>query len=199
MADQKISELTSATTAAGADLLHIVQGGSNKKVTVANFFANIKTPVVINEDGGDQDTRIEGDTDVNLIFVDASADAVGIGTGTPTEKLDVNGNVAVSGGFLRMSQTPTTVTTGALTVSKAINYLNTSAAGGAATNLSLADGEQGQIMHVVMIDEDGDAVLIPLSKNGYGSITFTAVGQSATLLYANSKWNILAVYGATVA
>lgn len=199
MADQKISELTSATTAAGADLLHIVQGGSNKKVTVANFFANIKTPVVINEDGGDQDTRIEGDTDVNLIFVDASADSVGIGTGTPTEKLDVNGNVAVSGGFLRMSQTPTTVTTGSLTVSKAINYLNTSAAGGAATNLSLADGEQGQIMHVVMIDEDGDAVLIPLSKNGYGSITFTAVGQSATLLYANSKWNILAVYGATVA
>jgi hypothetical protein len=199
MADQKISELTSATSAAGADLLHIVQGGSNKKVTVANFFANIKTPVVINEDGGDQDTRIEGDTDVNLVFVDASADAVGVGTGSPTEKLDVAGNIAVSDGFLRMSQTPTTVTSGSLTVSKAINYINTSAAGGASTNLSLADGEQGQIMHIIMIDDDGDAVLIPLSKNGFSSITFNDIGDSATLLYANSKWNILSAYGVTVA
>jgi len=43
MADQKISELTSAATAASADLLHIVQGGSNKKLTIANFLANVST------------------------------------------------------------------------------------------------------------------------------------------------------------
>ena len=48
MADQKISELVAATSAAGADLLNIVQGGSNKKLTVANLFANLDTPVIIN-------------------------------------------------------------------------------------------------------------------------------------------------------
>ena len=37
MADQKISELTAASTGASADLLHIVQGGTNKKLTVQNL------------------------------------------------------------------------------------------------------------------------------------------------------------------
>jgi hypothetical protein len=38
------------------------------------------------------DFQIEGDTDVNLFYADASADAVGIGTNTPTRKLDVQGD-----------------------------------------------------------------------------------------------------------
>ena len=45
MADQKISELTAATSGASADLLHVVQGGTNKKLTVANLFAGIDTNV----------------------------------------------------------------------------------------------------------------------------------------------------------
>lgn len=45
MADQKISELGAATSGASADLLHIVQGGTNKKLTVANLFAGIDTNV----------------------------------------------------------------------------------------------------------------------------------------------------------
>lgn len=53
--------------------------------------------MTINEQGNDADTRIEGDTDTNLVFIDASADQVGIGTATPTEKLTVSGNIAVSG------------------------------------------------------------------------------------------------------
>lgn len=41
MADQKISELTAASSGASADLFHIVQGGTNKKLTVQNFLENI--------------------------------------------------------------------------------------------------------------------------------------------------------------
>jgi hypothetical protein len=41
MADQKISELTAASAGASADLFHIVQGGTNKKLTVQNFLENI--------------------------------------------------------------------------------------------------------------------------------------------------------------
>jgi len=40
MADSKVSELTSATSVAGADLLYLVQSGTSKKVTVSNLFAN---------------------------------------------------------------------------------------------------------------------------------------------------------------
>lgn len=43
--------------------------------------------MVVNETGADSDTRIEGDTDANLLFVDASTDRIGIGTDTPLAKL----------------------------------------------------------------------------------------------------------------
>ncbi len=46
--------------------------------------------VTINQDGtSDQDFRVEGDTEENLLFVDASADKVGIGTSSPSATLDV--------------------------------------------------------------------------------------------------------------
>jgi len=47
MADQKISELTAASTGASADLLHIVQGGANKKLTVQNLLENVAGNVKI--------------------------------------------------------------------------------------------------------------------------------------------------------
>lgn len=48
---------------------------------------------VFNENGNDSDFRIEGDTDTNLFFVDASTDFVGIGTNTPISKLQVAGAI----------------------------------------------------------------------------------------------------------
>lgn len=54
---------------------------------------NLDGVLVVNESGADKDTRIEGDTDANLLFVDASTDRVGIGTATPSEKLEVVGAV----------------------------------------------------------------------------------------------------------
>lgn len=60
--------------------------------------------VIINETGtSTADVRIEGDTDANLLFTDASADKVGIGTATPAEKLEVNGNVKVSSGDISIA------------------------------------------------------------------------------------------------
>jgi trimeric autotransporter adhesin len=54
--------------------------------------------VVINELGADADTRIEGDTDANLFFVDASADSVGIGTNTPSVPFEVKKTGVVAAG-----------------------------------------------------------------------------------------------------
>lgn len=45
---------------------------------------------VINESGADSDTRIEGDTDPNLIYVDAFLERVGIRTATPDSALHVH-------------------------------------------------------------------------------------------------------------
>jgi len=45
MADQKLSELTAATSAASADDLYLVQGGSSKSISIANLFADVDTDV----------------------------------------------------------------------------------------------------------------------------------------------------------
>lgn len=58
--------------------------------------------VVINEDGADSDTRIESDTNANMLFVDAGNDRIGIGTNSPTEILDINGDAI----RIRTAQTP---------------------------------------------------------------------------------------------
>lgn len=67
--------------------------GTNNYAVVTNA-GNI----VFNE-GGDASTdlRIEGDTDVNLLFTDASADKIGIGNNAPSEKLHVTGNILATG------------------------------------------------------------------------------------------------------
>lgn len=44
---------------------------------------------IINESGADSDTRIEGDTEANLLFVDTSTDRIGLGTATPAVRLHV--------------------------------------------------------------------------------------------------------------
>lgn len=59
--------------------------------------SSLNGAVVINDAGADKDFRVEGDTDANLLFTDASADAVGIGTATPGSKLDVKGTLRLSG------------------------------------------------------------------------------------------------------
>ena len=198
MADQKISELTAATSATSADLLNIVQGGSNKKLTVANFLANLNSPVVINPVGADQDTRIAGDNDANLVYADAGTDKVGLGTSTPTEKLDVYGNLAITNGYLRLSSTPQSLSgSGSLVVNTtaAVTYVTTT---GSAT-LSFGDGVQGQEKTITMITDGGDAVLTPSSTAGFTTITFNDVGDTVRLIFLNTKWRILSNYGATVA
>lgn len=53
--------------------------------------------VIFNESGGDYDFRVEGDTDQNLLFADASTDRIGVGTAFPLYKLQVLGTVSTTG------------------------------------------------------------------------------------------------------
>jgi hypothetical protein len=49
--------------------------------------------VVFNETGENYDFRIEGDTEPNLVFVDASTNRVGLGTSSPGAALDVTSGI----------------------------------------------------------------------------------------------------------
>ena len=80
----------------GDNVVHYV-GGQNK----LRFNS---TGAIFNDAGLALDFRVEGDTDANLLFVDGSADKIGIGTNSPSKKLEVAGDVRIaSGGDLILS------------------------------------------------------------------------------------------------
>jgi hypothetical protein len=68
----------------GADQVGIATNGVERVE-----FGNSET--VFNDGGASVDFRVEGDTDANLLFVDASADRLGVGTSSPSAKLHVVG------------------------------------------------------------------------------------------------------------
>jgi hypothetical protein len=70
---------------------------------------------------------------------------------------------------------------------------------GAAQALTLADGVVGQIKIISHVVDGGSAVLTPTTKIGFSTITFTAVGDSAMLIYTVSGWDIVALNGAVAA
>ncbi len=81
----------------------------------ATVLANI-TPLgafVFNETGADADCRIEGDTDVNLFYTDASADAIGIGSNAPTAFFDIKASTTSKASLrLQAGTAPTSPNTG---------------------------------------------------------------------------------------
>jgi hypothetical protein len=56
------------------------------------------TNLVINEIGAIYNVRIEGDTDANLFYTDATNSRIGVGTLTPAQKLDVVGSIKSTSG-----------------------------------------------------------------------------------------------------
>ena len=85
------------------------------------------TNLVINEIGAVFNVRIEGDTDANLFYTDATNSRIGVGTISPAEKLDVVGNIKLSGNVVVAS-------------GQGIDF---SATSGTGTSELLADYEEG--------------------------------------------------------
>lgn len=59
---------------------------------------NSASELTINENDLQRDFRVEGGVDENLLFVDGSADNVGIGTNSPGAKLEIAGQLKITGG-----------------------------------------------------------------------------------------------------
>ena len=85
--------ILSPTSTAEAGQLHFetaTGGASTEKMIIGT------TNLVINEIGAIFNVRIEGDTDANLFYTDATNSRVGIGTISPATKLDVSGAVTAT-------------------------------------------------------------------------------------------------------
>jgi len=85
---------------------------------------------------------------------------------------------------------------GAVDVTNMVTSLTTT---GSAQALTLANGTAGQLKTIVHTVDGGSAVLTPTTKIGFSTITFTGVGESATLVYTAAGWAIVALNGAVAA
>ena len=83
-ADNRV--VTSSSTTALNGEANLTFDGSTFTATGTS---SLDGAVVINETGADLDFRVEGDTDANMIYGDASSNNVGIGYATPQGKLHI--------------------------------------------------------------------------------------------------------------
>jgi len=125
-------------------------------------------------------------------------------SGTPINKkvsaANVFNNVPTFLGLGQASQTLTATGSGTLVadVESAVTEVNATAGTGA---VSLADGSNGQVKTVLNTSTAGsNAITItPTNLRGGTNIVLNNVGETVTLLFKNSNWNVIAGNGYAVA
>lgn len=125
-----------------------------------------------------------------IVITDAANENITI-TPNGTGAIDLAGKVL-------HSETTTSTGAGAVAVTGTVHEITTTGTGDAMT---LVNGTEGQILHIVYVAEGAGAdtaILQPTSFNDT-SITFTDLGEGVTLLYTAAKWYVIGNGGTTIA
>ncbi len=125
-------------------------------------------------------------------------------SGTPINKkitaADVFNNIPTWVGFNSTSQAITGdgSTSTAIEVTNPVTEVDASSA---AAPVTLADGANGQIKTIINVSTSGtNAITItPANLRGGSAVTLNAVGETVTLIFKNSNWNVMGGHGFVVA
>ena len=140
---------------------------------------------IFNDQAGDNDFVIRGDTDNNLFFIDSSIDAIGIGTNTPssTEKLNIIGDLNVTGviyGGGSLVNTSSNISGGG-TIDRLVKFVDATAIG----NSIITEANDARIG----IDIDNPAALLEVRRSAGGLFELNISG----LLYVNSTLGAVSI------
>ena len=135
------------------------------------------TETVLNEAGGNYDFRIEGDTDPNLLFVDASVYDVGIGTNNPAAKLHIAGDTLFENLSYRRFTTSTATATHFRKYTDIAHYANSvsSVAGSLRIEIPVTTSTMWS-MDVVIVEYDS------VNGNNIKTTNLTITGYTTTNL-----------------
>jgi hypothetical protein len=112
--------------------------------------ASLNNSLIVNDAGADKDTRIEGDTDQNLFFVDASTDSIGIGTASPSQWLHLKAGTTARAPLLIPSGTNlTTAVAGGVEFDGAAQYW---------TNDTTSGRAASDNQHIFRLTSNGSAI-----------------------------------------
>jgi hypothetical protein len=145
------------------------------------------------------DKKITALTDLGTAL--ASADLFHVvqdPTGTPINKKVSTANVFNNiPSWIGLKQTAQTLSAnGAANVTTAVTLVDATSGTVAVT---LADGSDGQIKTIIDTATSGtNAITItPTNLRGYTSVVLNAPGETVTLMFKSSKWNIISGHGYT--
>ena len=130
-------------------------------------------------------------TELDALTVSASTDSLVVydASATGTLKLTVANLINKLPTWLGFADTVTTMAADAIAVPITASICHKTS-GSDAEALTIVAGATGQVLIIVMIvDGGGTATLSGAQING--SVAFSEVGHAVTLLYTNSKWNMI--------
>jgi len=125
-------------------------------------------------------------------------------SGTPINKKitaeDVFNNIPTWIGLNSTSQAITGdgSTSTAIEITNPVTEVNATSA---AAPVTLADGANGQVKTIINVSTGGTSAITitPSNLRGGTTVTLNAPGETATLMFKNSNWNVIGGYGFVVA
>ncbi len=107
-------------------------------------------------------------------------------------------------GVFRFTSTSSSTGDDAIPVTTIIHTATSDGPGGGPgvqNTLTLADGQEGQKLHIIYVAEghsDDDILIAPTNPRGYSSLNLIEVGDSVELLFQDSRWNVVGGFNTIV-
>lgn len=211
----KVSTLPEATglSSGSNDLIMIIQGGQNKKLTLADLFTSVKSDVVINPDGTPNLTFIiKNQTGGNLVYTDSTR--VGINTNAPEALLHVLGDIKcgsenVAGLFINSDEEvviPPEIDEQAilgLEINPNVQVSRITTTQNSAVNalIPISTPKKNQTKTITLVNEavtpEGYFIVGDIVMPNANAVKLTRAGHSVTLLgISDTQWVVTSLVGA---